>query len=330
MAAIVTISSWLKEAAERKLSAGDVRQGLLYYEKLLETGRGDKVAVADAHARIGEILLSMGEVQQAKVHLLEAVKSRPTHPHYLFLLSCLYAVTANWKKAREFARKAHILAPDNSEYLRALGWAVLCSGDLGAGEKMLRQAVSLDPTNIAAIGDVSAALIEQRRFDEAIEILSGAVNRHPTQKRLADMLAVAKKFRDEVGDRTLIFRQELSGKNALVEGLLRERMPEEGFHADQIDNAVRLWRDYTRRVQLKCSSPSSWAAAVEYTISRVDGDARVTQKYVATKYGISVSSVSTKFKRIWSALEAKEFDGRYSTHNGGADRILQDQDPTNQ
>ena len=330
MAVIVTISSWLKEAAEKRLSVGDVRQGLLYYERLLQTGRGNKVAVADAHARIGEILLSMGEVQQAKVHLLEAVKSRPTHPHYLFLLSCLYGVTANWKKAREFARKAHILAPENSEYLRALGWAVLCSGDLGAGEKMLRQAVSLDPTNVAAMGDVSAALIEQRRFNEAIEILSRAVRKHPTEKRLADMLAVAKKFRDEVGDRTLMFRPELAGKYGSVEGLLRERMPEEGFHVDQIDNAIRLWRDYTRRAQLKCASPSSWAAAVEYTISKVDGDGRVTQKYEAAKYGISVSSVSTKFKRIWSALGAEGLGRRYSMHNAHADRIFQDQDPTNQ
>jgi len=325
---IVSISAWLKEAAEKSFATGDVREGLFYYEKLLQTGRGETTAVADAHARIGEILLGLGEVQQAKVHLLEAVRSRPTHPQYLFLLSCLYAVIANWKKAREFARKAHILAPNNSEYLRALGWAVLCSGDLGAGEKMLRQALSLDPTNVAAIGDVSAALIEQRRFNEAIEILSGAVREHPNDTRLADMLAVAKKFRDEVGDRTLMFRPEQNGKYGLVEGLLRDRMPEEGFHTDQIDNAIRLWHDYAHRIQLKCSNPSSWAAAVEYTISKVDGDDRVTQKCVAEKYGTSISSVSTKFKRIWLTLGAKEFDRRYSSHNVRIDRLSQDRDPT--
>jgi tetratricopeptide (TPR) repeat protein len=326
---IVSIVAWLKEAAEKRFAAGDVHQGLLYYEKLLQAGRGETGAVADAHARIGEMLLGLGEVQQAKVHLLEAVKSRPTHPQYLFLLSCLYAVIANWKKAREFARKAHILAPDNSEYLRALGWAVLCSGDLGAGEKMLRQALSLDPGNVAAIGDVSAALIEQRRFTEAIELLSRAVREHPNDKRLADMLAVARKFREEVGERTLTFRTELSGKYGLVETLLRDRMPEEGFHTDQIDSAIRLWRDYAHRVQLKYSSPSAWAAAVEYAVSRVDGDDKVTQKHVAEKYGTSVSSVSTRFKRIWLTLGAKEFDTRYSSHNVRADRVFQDHDPTN-
>lgn len=325
---IVTIASWLKEAAERSLSAGDVRQGLSYYEKLLHLARNDKVAIADADARIGEILLAMGEVQQAKVHLLEATKIRPTHAHYLFLLSCLYAMTADWKRARDFARKAQILEPENSEYLRALGWAVLCSGELDAGEKMLRQAVSLDPTNIAAVGDVSAALIEQRRFDEAIEILSRAVNEHTTETRLADMLAVARKFKDQVGDRTLLFPQKTNDQHVLVESLLRERMPEEGFHLDQIENAIRLWRDYARKVQLKCSSPDTWAAAVEYTISKLDRDARVTQKSVATKYGISVSSVSTKFKRIWSTLEAKELDTRYSIHSVRADHMLQDRHPT--
>ena len=325
---IVIISSWLKEAAEQKLSTGDVRQGLAYYEQLLQAARNDDVAVGDAHARIGEILLAMGEVQQAKVHLLEAAKIRPAHAHYLFLLSCLYAMTADWKRARDFARKAHILAPENSEYLRALGWAVLCSGELDAGEKMLRQAVSLDPANIAAIGDVSAALIEQRRFDEAIKILSKALSEHPEETRLEDMLAVAKKFRDQMGDRTLAFPSSMTAHHGSVEALLRQRMPEEGFHLEQIDNAIRLWHDYERKVQLKYSNPDSWAAAVEYTISKLDKDARVTQKSVATKYGISVSSVSTKFKRIWSALEAQEFDARYSTHTVRADEILQDRDPT--
>ncbi len=325
---IVTISSWLKETAEKRLSAGDVRQGLSYYEKLLHSARKDKAAVADANARIGEILLAMGEVQQAKVHLLEATKSRPTHAHYLFLLSCLYAMTADWKRARDFARKAQILEPNNSEYLRALGWAVLCSGELDAGEKMLRQAVSLDPTNVAAVGDVSAALIEQRRFDEAIEILSRAVNEHPKETRLADMLAVARKFKDQVGDRTLSFPQRTNDPHAPVESLLRERMPEEGFHLDQIDNAVRLWRDYAHKVQPSCSSPDSWAAAVEYAISKLDRDARVTQKSVAAKYGISVSSVSTKFKRIWSTLEAKELDTRYSMHSARVEHLFQDRHHT--
>lgn len=325
---IVDIASWLKDAAERRLSAGDIGEGLRYYERLVHLGRADKVQVAHARARTGEVLLAMGEIQQAKVHLLEALKNRPTHPHYLFLLSCLYASTANWKKACEFARKAHILAPNNSEYLRALGWAVLCSGNLNAGEKMLRQAVSLEPKNLGAIGDLSAALIEQRRFNEAIEILARAVKDNPSEKRLTDMLAVATKFRNQARDRTLMFAPRLTGQYGVVEDLLRERMPEEGFHSEQIDSAIRLWRDFTCGTELRFSSPGSWAAAVEYTISKLDRDARVTQKFVATKYGVSVSAVSTKFKRIWHGLGVKDFDVRYSSHKDYFEKLFQERDST--
>lgn len=324
---IVNILSWLKETAERNFSAGDIGQGLWYYDKVLQLGRGNNTAVADAHARIGEVLLAIGEIQQAKVHLLEALNIRPTQPHYLFLLSCLYAGQANWKKACQLARKAHILVPSNSEYLRALGWAVLRSGDLAAGEKMLRQAVSLDPTSAGAIGDLSAGLIEQHRFNDAIAILSKTVKEHPSDKRLADMLAVAKKFGNQARDRIPVFPPRLTGRYGAVEGLLRERMPEDGFHSEQIDSAIRLWRDYMSRKELRFSSPGSWAAAIEYTISRLHGDARVTQKSVAAKYGVSASAVSNKSKEIRSVLGLKEFDKRYRFHEDDIGTFSQERNP---
>jgi tetratricopeptide (TPR) repeat protein len=325
---IVNILSWLKEMAERRFSAGDIGEGLSYYDKVLQLARHDTAAVADAHARIGEVLLAIGEIQQGKVNLLEALKIRPTQPHYLFLLSCLYASQADWKKACEFARKAHILVPDNSEYLRALGWAVLRSGDLAEGEKMLRQAVTLDPTSPGAVGDLSAALIEQRRFNDAFAYLTKVVERYPTDQRLVEMLGVAKKFRDQERDRTPVFPSSSPGPYGAVEELLRERMPEEGFHLEQIDGAIRLWRDYAGGKEFRLSRPGSWAAAIEYTISRLHRDARVTQKFVASKYGVSVSAVSNKSKELRSVLELKEGDRRYCLPDDDIGAFLRERYPT--
>jgi tetratricopeptide (TPR) repeat protein len=308
---IVNILSWLKEMAERNFTAGDIGEGLSYYDRVLQLARHDDAEVADAHARIGEVLLAIGEIQQSKVHLLEALKIKPTQPHYLFLLSCLYASQANWEKACDFARKAHILVPNNSEYLRALGWAVLRSGDLAAGEKMLRQAVGLDPTGPGAVGDLSAALIEQRRFGDAVACLVRAAKEHPSDQRLAEMLAVAKKFRNQERDRTPVLPLKSPGPYGAVEELLRERMPEEGFRSEQIDSAIRLWRDYARGREFRFSRPGSWAAAIEYTISKLYKDARVTQKFVASKYSVSVSAVSNKSKELRSVLDLKEGDKRY-------------------
>jgi len=183
-------------------------------------------------------------------------------------------------------------------------------------------------TESRGIGDLSAALIEQRRFNEAIEILARAVKDNPSEKRLTDMLAVATKFRNQARDRTLMFAPRLTGQYGVVEDLLRERMPEEGFHSEQIDSAIRLWRDFTCGTELRFSSPGSWAAAVEYTISKLDRDARVTQKFVATKYGVSVSAVSTKFKRIWHGLGVKDFDVRYSSHKDYFEKLFQERDST--
>jgi tetratricopeptide (TPR) repeat protein len=289
---IVNILSWLKEMAERRFSAGDIGEGLSYYDKVLQLARHDTAAVADAHARIGEVLLAIGEIQQGKVNLLEALKIRPTQPHYLFLLSCLYASQADWKKACEFARKAHILVPDNSEYLRALGWAVLRSGDL------------------------------------AFAYLTKVVERYPTDQRLVEMLGVAKKFRDQERDRTPVFPSSSPGPYGAVEELLRERMPEEGFHLEQIDGAIRLWRDYAGGKEFRLSRPGSWAAAIEYTISRLHRDARVTQKFVASKYGVSVSAVSNKSKELRSVLELKEGDRRYCLPDDDIGAFLRERYPT--
>ncbi len=324
---IVDILSWLKEMAERRFSAGEIGEGLSYYDKVLQLGQHDVGAVADAHARIGEALLAIGEIHQAKVHLLEALKIRPTQPHYLFLMSCLYASQANWEKACEFARKAHILVPPNSEYLRALGWAVLRSGDLSAGEKMLKQAVSLDPTNPGAVGDLSAALIEQRRFNDAATYLATAVKEHPSDQRLVEMLAVAKKFRNKERGRTPVFVPDLPGWYGVVEDLLRARMPEEGFHSEQIAGAIRLWRDYACGREFRFSRPEPWAAAIEYTISRLHRDARVTQKAVASKYGVSVSVVSYKFRELRSGLGLEERDRRYCLANDDMRALLRERHP---
>jgi Flp pilus assembly protein TadD len=324
---IVNILSWLKEMAERSFTAGDIGEGLSYYDRVLQLARHDSAEVADAHARIGEVLLAIGETQQAKVHLLEALKIKPTQPHYLFLLSCLYASQANWEKACDFARKAHILVPTNSEYLRGLGWAMLRSGDLAAGEKMLRQAVGLDPTGPGAVGDLSAALIEQRRFGDAVAYLVRAVKEHPSDQRLAEMLAVAKKFRNQERDRTPAFVPDSPGWYGVVEELLRERMPEEGFTSEQIAGAIRLWRDYACGREFRYSRPDPWAAAIEYTISRLHRDAKVTQQAVASKYDVAVSVVSYKFRELRSGLGLEERDRRYCMPDDDIGASLRERHP---
>jgi hypothetical protein len=192
---------------------------------------------------------------------------------------------------------------------------------------MLRQAVSLDPQNVGAVGDLSAALIEQRRFSEAVEILTRAVKEHPEEKRLAEMLAVAMRFRGQSRERKTLFPARFAKQHGIVEELLRQQMPDEGFHSEQVDSAIQLWRDYARNVELSMSSPRSWAAAVEYTISKLDRDLRVTQKSLAEKYGVSVSSISMKFRQLWEGLDAKEFDPRYSTHKNLAGKLFQERDP---
>jgi hypothetical protein len=94
--------------------------------------------------------------------------------------------------------------------------------------------------------------------------------------------------------------------------LLRQNLAEAGYNQEVIENAEYLWTDYIFSFDVKVKDPKVWAAAVEYTIARLEFR-EATQAKIAAGYGVSEASVSGKYRLLCEGLGLCAFDERYST-----------------
>jgi hypothetical protein len=98
-----------------------------------------------------------------------------------------------------------------------------------------------------------------------------------------------------------------------VEELFVEGMERSSFGVPEIVRAVRMWREFKGRADPLYHRPATYAAAVEY-IMVLFGFYGDSQSTIAERYGVSASSISSKWREIESTLALSQFDGRYSVH----------------
>lgn len=98
-----------------------------------------------------------------------------------------------------------------------------------------------------------------------------------------------------------------------VEELFVEGMERSSFGVPEIVRAVRMWREFKGRADPRYHRPETYAAAVEY-IMVLFGFYGDSQSAIAERYGVSASSISSKWREIESTLALSQFDGRYSVH----------------
>jgi hypothetical protein len=98
-----------------------------------------------------------------------------------------------------------------------------------------------------------------------------------------------------------------------VERLFVEGMEHSEFGVPEIIRAVRLWRQFKERAGPVYRRPEVYAAAVEYvmTLFGFYGD---SQLQIAERYGVSPSSISSKWHEMERSLSLSQFDRRYSVH----------------
>ena len=118
-----------------------------------------------------------------------------------------------------------------------------------------------------------------------------------------------------LGVLTGAFQLKRLGREALdeVERLFVSGMEDSEFGVPEIVRAVRLWREFKRTAQPGYRRPEVYAAAVEYIMVLFGfcGDSQVS---IGERYGVSPSSISSKWREIEAALGLSQFDARYSVH----------------
>jgi len=89
--------------------------------------------------------------------------------------------------------------PDNSEYLRGLGWAMHCAGNKAKGLAYLHRAVDLAPTNVNILTDLAAAYLSDLQFHKAREYAETAVRINPNSNVAREVLANIDRFQRNLG-----------------------------------------------------------------------------------------------------------------------------------
>jgi hypothetical protein len=111
------------------------------------------------------------------------------------------------------------------------------------------------------------------------------------------------------------FQLKRLGKEPLddVETLFVRGMEAAEFGVPEVLRAMRLWREFKERAQPRYRRPEIYAAAIEY-IMVLFGFYRDSQVDIGKRYGVSPSSISSKWHEIERRLGLSQFDARYSIH----------------
>lgn len=117
------------------------------------------------------------------------------------------------------------------------------------------------------------------------------------------------------GDTTLTERFERLFANAMdeVETLVTEKMTAAGIPLEEVGAAIQMWLEYRiaiGRRQLSIRKPQTWAAALDYTVRKVNFR-EITQQEIEELYDISNDALRKHFNELVETLDIMPCDYRY-------------------
>lgn len=199
-------ASAMIERMRRVLGAEDPAPDVYAVDLLREQGKSGEALEAARTARRrlpddaqlvyreARLLAESGRVDEAASLYRGRLKGAPTdYDEYLSLASVLIT-GGRGREAADAARKALELVPANQDELTVRALLLLSSaqdraGDFKGSEESLRQILSKDPDNVAALNNLGYFLTERNeRLGEALEMIQRAVRAAPGNASYLDSL----------------------------------------------------------------------------------------------------------------------------------------------
>jgi tetratricopeptide (TPR) repeat protein len=185
--------------AKENIEQGEYDKAIEIYKYVLIRYSDNDIAVEYANAYLGDIYLSLRRLNLAENHIKKAIVCRPDSPNYHYLLGFTYSIQSYWGKAIGEFEVAVDKEPNNSEYLRGLGWAIHCAGDEAKGLAYLHRALDLAPTNVNILTDLAAAYLSGLQFHKAREYAETAVRIDPNSNVAREVLDNIDRFQRRLG-----------------------------------------------------------------------------------------------------------------------------------
>jgi tetratricopeptide (TPR) repeat protein len=196
------------------------------------------------------------------------------------------------------ANKAGIVSPTDKREAQALnekGLQQYQRWEIEEAIESFEKATKLIPTHPDYHLNLARALARFGNYDRALKALAEFV-RYESDVRLVD-------------------RFEMLFANAMdeVETLITEKMTKRDLSLDEIGAAIQMWLEYRiaiGRRPLSIRKPESWAAALDYTVRKVNFR-DVVLKDLSEIYGVSDSSIRRHHNDLVETLDIMPCDYRY-------------------
>jgi tetratricopeptide (TPR) repeat protein len=188
------------DEARSHAESGNHGKAIEIYMYILVRYADEKVAVEYANAYLGDIFLSLRQLDLAERHIKKALSYAPEKPGYYYILGFIYSVSGRWDKAIAELGIAVDRKPDDGEYLRALAWAIFNEGNQQKGLAYLNKANKLDPTNVKVLTDMAVAHLSMENMVKARKYAERAVFIDPENTLVREVLmsidAFDRKFKE--------------------------------------------------------------------------------------------------------------------------------------
>jgi tetratricopeptide (TPR) repeat protein len=196
------------------------------------------------------------------------------------------------------AEKTNIISPTDEQEAQVLnekGLQQYQRWEIEGAIESFEKATKLVPTNPDYHLNLARALARFGNYERALKAL-GEFVRYESDVRLVD-------------------RFEMLFANAMdeVEILITEKMAHRGVPLDEVGAAIQMWLEYRialGRRPLSIRKPQSWAAALDYTVRKVNFRDVVLEE-LSKIYGVNESSVRSHYSDLVETLDIMPCDYRY-------------------
>ncbi|MBU0705518.1 MAG: tetratricopeptide repeat protein [Chloroflexi bacterium] len=185
--------------------------------------------------------------------------------------------------------------PRKAKELEKQGIEAYQAWDLDQAVQYFRDAISVAPNEPDYLLYLARALARSGDFDQALKALADFMRLEP-ESPLAD------RFEQ-------LFASGMDG----VERLLTEKATAVGVPIEIIGVAIQMWLEYRialGREPLVVRKPETWAAALDYTVRKVNLRP-VERNEITALYGISAGALRDRHNDLVSALDVMPCDYRY-------------------
>lgn len=286
-------------------------KALILFERALSRAEANSDEALYARRRLAQLYVEHNP-WRAALHLRVVIKSEPDDDGSYATLGLCHALLGNYRSAVAAYTRAVRLAPTTAWYHHNLGHLLDVALDQPAeAERHLRRAASLAGEHDEVLASLASCLGRLGHLAEAETLIERAIAAAPSKRAHRTTLA----WIEGLLGKSKAKPKKPPARDDAVRSRLDESMKDVGYSATERAAAARLWADYVADKQPRVVKPAVFAAAVEYAIALVHDKPGTTQAAVARRYGVTPSSLGTRYSEIRSALELLPRDPRYTVRN---------------